>query len=202
MARHSRVSRAGRGDSRCPRRRRCCRNPARPDAGHGQDDRSQGEGADLARAYLRASCLGARRCSAVRARPETRGDRRMTGGVFDIVVVGLSLSSSWGNGHATTWRALIRGLDKLGRRVLFLERDVPWYAEHRDLANPDYCRLAFYESLGELKSRYGEPIRNAGAIIVGSYVPEGTAVIDFVLSQSRGQVGFYDIDTPVTVATL
>jgi spore maturation protein CgeB len=126
----------------------------------------------------------------------------MTGGVFDIVVVGLSLSSSWGNGHATTWRALIRGLDKLGRRVLFLERDVPWYAEHRDLANPDYCRLAFYESLGELKSRYGEPIRNAGAIIVGSYVPEGTAVIDFVLSQARGQVGFYDIDTPVTLATL
>jgi spore maturation protein CgeB len=126
----------------------------------------------------------------------------MTGGVFDIVVVGLSLSSSWGNGHATTWRALIRGLDNLGRRVLFLERDVPWYSEHRDLANPDFCRLAFYGSLGELKARYGGAIRNAGAIIVGSYVPEGTAVIDFVLSQARGQVAFYDIDTPVTLATL
>src|ERR671930_1704497 len=155
MAQHSRVSRAGRGGSRCPRRRRRCRNFARPDAGHGQYDRSQGAGADLARAYLRASCLGARRRSAVSARPKARGGSRMTGGVFDIVVVGLSLSSSWGNGHATTWRALIRGLDNLGRRVLFLERDVPWYSEHRDLANPDFCRLAFYGSLGELEARYG-----------------------------------------------
>jgi spore maturation protein CgeB len=126
----------------------------------------------------------------------------MTADVFDIVVLGLSLSSSWGNGHASTLRALIRGLDKLGQRVLFLERDMPWYASHRDLANPDFCQLSFYDSLGELEARYGDSIGDAGAVIVGSYVPEGTAVIDFVLSQARGQVAFYDIDTPVTLAAL
>jgi spore maturation protein CgeB len=126
----------------------------------------------------------------------------MTADVFDIVILGLTLSSSWGNGHASTWRALIRGLDNLGTRVLFLERDMPWYAAHRDLANPDFCRLSFYDSLGELRARYGEAISDAGAVIVGSYVPEGKAVIDFVLSQARGQVAFYDIDTPVTLAAL
>jgi spore maturation protein CgeB len=126
----------------------------------------------------------------------------MTADAFEIVILGLSLSSSWGNGHASTWRALIRGLEKLGRRVLFLERDVPWYAGHRDLANPEFCQLGFYDSLGALRARYGEAIRDAGAVIVGSYVPEGTAVIDFVLSQARGRVAFYDIDTPITLATL
>src|SRR5690606_29762476 len=47
---------------------------------------------------------------------------------LDIVMLGLSITSSWGNGHATTYRALVRGLTQRGHRVLFLERDVPWYA--------------------------------------------------------------------------
>ena len=61
-----------------------------------------------------------------------------------LVVVGLSLSSSWGNGHATTFRALLRVLGKR-HDVLFLERDQPWYASHRDLSDPDFCDLSFYE---------------------------------------------------------
>ena len=55
-----------------------------------------------------------------------------------IVVLGLSVTSSWGNGHATTFRGLLRALTERGHRVLFLERDVPWYAAHRDLPNPPY----------------------------------------------------------------
>jgi spore maturation protein CgeB len=126
----------------------------------------------------------------------------MTAPAFDVVVLGLSLSSSWGNGHASTWRALIRGLDKHGKRVLFLERDVPWYAAHRDLANPDYCELAFYNGVGELIARYGDPIGDADTVIVGSYVPEGKDVIDLVFSRARGKIAYYDIDTPVTLAAL
>src|SRR3546814_11123827 len=67
---------------------------------------------------------------------EAGGRREMSG--MRIVILGLSLSSSWGNGHATTWRALIRGLAARGHHVTFLERDQPWYADHRDLAEPDY----------------------------------------------------------------
>src|SRR3546814_15033160 len=71
-------------------------------------------------------------------------------------LLGLSLSSSWGNGHATTWRALIRGLAARGHHVTFLERDQPWYADHRDLAEPDYCQLILYDSLRSEERRVGK----------------------------------------------
>ena len=123
-------------------------------------------------------------------------------GEHDIVFVGLSLSSSWGNGHATTYRALLRGLAGFGRRVLFLERDVPWYAAHRDLPDPDFCTLAFYESVPDLLARFGPALAGAPAVIVGSYVPEGVAVIDALQAMRPGRISFYDIDTPVTLARL
>lgn len=120
----------------------------------------------------------------------------------DIVVLGLSLSSSWGNGHATTYRALLGGLARLGHRVLFLERDMPWYAAHRDLPRSDDCDLAFYDSLAQLKTSFGSAIAHAETVIVGSYVPDGIAVLDLVLETARGVRVFYDIDTPVTLAGL
>jgi spore maturation protein CgeB len=118
-----------------------------------------------------------------------------------VVVLGLSLSSSWGNGHATTFRALIRAFSARGHDVLFLERDVPWYAAHRDLANPDFCRLAFYDSLEDLGA-YRDAVAGADAVIVGSYVPDGVAVGRWVQKVARGAAAFYDIDTPVTLAKL
>ncbi len=121
---------------------------------------------------------------------------------LNIVILGLSLSSSWGNGHATTFRALIRGLTGLGHRVLFLERDVPWYAANRDLPRPDFCAFALYADLDELAAKHGAAIAQADAVIVGSYVPEGVAVIDLVRRLAAGRVAFYDIDTPVTLAKL
>ncbi len=119
-----------------------------------------------------------------------------------IVVLGLSLSSSWGNGHATTFRALLRGLAGLGHDVLFLERDVPWYASNRDLPEPDFCRLAFYSDVVSLGEHHGAEIVSADAVIVGSYVPDGIEVLDLVLQFARGTRVFYDIDTPVTLASL
>lgn len=126
----------------------------------------------------------------------------MSRGPFDIVVVGLTLSSSWGNGHATTFRALLRGLKALGHRVLFLERDVPWYAAHRDLPEPDFCELQLYRDLDELRAKHADALQRADAVLVGSYVPEGVEVLALVLTLARGAVGFYDIDTPVTLAKL
>jgi nucleoside-diphosphate-sugar epimerase/spore maturation protein CgeB len=118
-----------------------------------------------------------------------------------LVVLGLSLSSSWGNGHATTYRALLKAFARRGHDVLFLERDVPWYRNHRDIADPDYCRLQFYGSLEELR-HWSDDVRNADAAVVGSYVPEGVDVGGFVQRLARGVTAFYDIDTPVTLAKL
>ncbi|PSC05034.1 glycosyltransferase [Alsobacter soli] len=118
-----------------------------------------------------------------------------------LVVLGLSLSSSWGNGHATTYRALLRAFAGRGHDVLFLERDVPWYANHRDLPNPDFCRFALYRDLAAL-GEWSDEIAAADAVMVGSYVPDGVAVGRFVQDTARGVRAFYDIDTPVTLARL
>jgi len=117
-----------------------------------------------------------------------------------LVVLGLSLSSSWGNGHATTFRALLAAMARRGHDILFLERDVPWYAAHRDHPDPNYCRLAFYRDLAELEA-WRREIAEADAVIVGSYVPDGIAVGQYVQETASG-VAFYDIDTPVTLAQL
>ncbi|MCO5733265.1 glycosyltransferase [Rhizobium sp. SSA_523] len=126
----------------------------------------------------------------------------MTVHPLNIVIIGLSLSSSWGNGHATTYRALLRGLYAEGHKVLFLERDVPWYAQNRDLAHPDFCELAYYDTIDGLIATYGEQIRHADAVIVGSYVPDGAKVIAAVAALQPQRLCFYDIDTPVTLAAL
>lgn len=118
-----------------------------------------------------------------------------------LVVLGLSLSSSWGNGHATTFRALLKAFAARGHDILFLERDVPWYRENRDVTDPDYCRLNYYADLDGLAAWRGE-IAAADAVIVGSYVPEGVAVGRFVQRHAQGVTAFYDIDTPVTLAKL
>ena len=117
-----------------------------------------------------------------------------------LVFLGLSLSSSWGNGHATTYRALIGALSKQ-HEVLFLERDQPWYAENRDMPNPNFCRLAFYNHIQDLH-QFRTEIATADAVVIGSYVTEGAAVARLIEDWVQGVFCFYDIDTPVTLSKL
>ncbi len=121
---------------------------------------------------------------------------------LDIVIFGLSITSSWGNGHATTYRGLVKALAERGHRVTFLERDVPWYADNRDLPDPPYCALHLYASLQEARRRFGKMVAGADLVIVGSYVPEGARLGAWLTRQARGITAFYDIDTPVTLARL
>lgn len=121
---------------------------------------------------------------------------------YRISILGLSITSSWGNGHATTYRGLMRELSARGHEVLFLERDVPWYAENRDLPRPPYGRTALYRSLEELRDRYGYYIRESDVVIVGSYVPEGIRIGEWLMAAGPAVRAFYDIDTPVTLARI
>ena len=121
---------------------------------------------------------------------------------LDIVILGLSITSSWGNGHATTYRGLVSALAERGHRVLFLERDVPWYADHRDLPRPTYCRTELYGSVTELEERFASAVRDADVVIMGSYVPDGIEIGRWVTEVANGVTAFYDIDTPVTLARL
>jgi spore maturation protein CgeB len=121
---------------------------------------------------------------------------------LDLVLMGLSITSSWGNGHATNYRGLVRALTARGHRVLFLERDVPWYARHRDLPRPPWGELALYGSLEELRERWHARVREADAVMVGSYVVEGVDVGHWVNDLAEGSTIFYDIDTPITLEKL
>lgn len=121
---------------------------------------------------------------------------------LDIVVFGLSITSSWGNGHATTYRALIKALAARGHRITFLERDVSWYREHRDLKAAPYCRIELYNELREIPLRYGQLVRGADLVILGSYVPDGAVLADWITMNAHGVTAFYDIDTPETLARI
>jgi spore maturation protein CgeB len=121
---------------------------------------------------------------------------------MNIVIIGLSVTSSWGNGHATTYRGLIRELKNNDHDIFFLERDFPWYALHRDMPEPSFCRVGLYNSVAELQAQYEDQVKAADLVIVGSYVSEGVEVGEWVCKTARGIKAFYDIDTPVTLGRL
>jgi spore maturation protein CgeB len=119
-----------------------------------------------------------------------------------FVVAGLTMSSSWGNGHATLWRGLCRALAELGHQVSFYERDVPFYAAHRDLAAPDYCRLVLYRDWDEVAGEFERELRGADVGMVTSYCPDALAACEAVLASTAALKTFYDLDTPVTLEQL
>jgi spore maturation protein CgeB len=119
-----------------------------------------------------------------------------------IVIIGLTITSSWGNGHATTYRGLVGELVRRGHDLLFLEHDKPWYADNRDLPDPPYGRTRLYQGVDDLRQRFAVDVRDADLVIVGSYVPQGVEVGQWVTESARGVTAFYDIDTPITLSKL
>ena len=117
-----------------------------------------------------------------------------------LVVFGLTVSSSWGNGHATLWRGLIRALAKQGCEVVFFERDVAWYAENRDLTGLPGARLVLYSDWESVRPLAAAEVRSAGAAMVTSYCPDAQAAAEQAYC-ARVSV-FYDLDTPITLARL
>jgi spore maturation protein CgeB len=116
-----------------------------------------------------------------------------------IVFYGLTITSSFGNGHATTYRSLCRALSRRGHRVHFIEKDVEWYRNHRDLPAPDFCEVQLYECWS---SHVLQASSDADVVVVGSYFPDAIAATHALLNAGHGPILFYDIDTPVTLAEL
>ncbi len=119
-----------------------------------------------------------------------------------IVVYGLSVTSSWGNGHATTYRSLLRALNRRGHVITFVEKDVEWYRNHRDMPAPEFCEVVLYEDWGLEETALVELARSADAVVVGSYFPDAIVATKALLASMNAPVMFYDIDTPVTMAGL
>jgi spore maturation protein CgeB len=119
-----------------------------------------------------------------------------------FVIFGLSVSSSWGNGHATLWRALCKALHRRGHQVVFFERDVPYYAMNRDLTELPGGILHLYTDWSDAVQLAERELRDAEIAMVTSYCPDGIAATDLVLDSKAELRVFYDLDTPVTLATL
>jgi spore maturation protein CgeB len=120
-----------------------------------------------------------------------------------IVIFGLTVSSSWGNGHATLWRGLCRSLAGRGHRVTFFEHDVPYYANSRDLTElPGGGELIFYSEWNDITHLARDHVNSADAAMVTSYCPDGIAASELVLESGAGLKVFYDLDAPVTLARL
>jgi spore maturation protein CgeB len=119
-----------------------------------------------------------------------------------IVVFGLTISSSWGNGHATLWRGLCRALSRRGHSVAFFERDVPYYAAARDLTELPGGELVLYEDWNEVRDKAARMAAEADVAMVTSFCPDGLDATDLVLAARRPVRVFYDLDTPVTLALL
>jgi spore maturation protein CgeB len=119
-----------------------------------------------------------------------------------LVIFGLSITSSWGNGHATTFRALCQALHRRGHRIVFFEHNLEWYQNNRDLPDPPYCDLKVFESWQETLPSVHNELRDADVAMVGSYFPDGIAALEEVLASNVPVKAFYDIDTPVTVRSL
>jgi len=116
-----------------------------------------------------------------------------------ITVFGLTLSSSWGNGHATPYRAIIRALDRMGHQVHFFEKDVPYYSSRRDFDSCDYCELTLYPAWTNVRERALSAAADSDVVITASFLPEGRRINDEILDLGAPLHVFYDLDTPVTL---
>jgi spore maturation protein CgeB len=116
-----------------------------------------------------------------------------------IVVLGLTISSSWGNGHATPYRAILRALAAMGHQVHFFEKDVEYYRARRDFERCDCFRLTLYENWESVRRPALAEAASADAVITASYLPEGQRINDEILELNRPLRVFYDLDTPITL---
>lgn len=120
---------------------------------------------------------------------------------LNIVIFGLSITSSWGNDHAATFRNLVKALRQRGHKITFFEKDVPWHADHRDLPNTPFCNTILYQSPREIH-RYETTIAQADLVILGSYVADAATLANSITALSPTCFAFYDLDTHTTLRKL
>ena len=118
---------------------------------------------------------------------------------MQILFFGLTISSSWGNGHATPYRALLRALHQQGIRATFYECDAPYYAKHRDFEACDYCELVLYDTWENVRESALRRARHSDVVVTASYLPEGTQISQDLLEIEGPLHVFYDMDTPITL---
>ncbi|TPI57616.1 glycosyltransferase [Mesorhizobium sp. B3-1-7] len=119
-----------------------------------------------------------------------------------MVIFGLTVTSSWGNGHATLWRGLISALAPLGWSISFFERNTPYYAGARDIDRLSGGGVVLYPDWEDIRQEAEAAIRQADVVIVTSYCPDAVEASRLANDRCRGLKVFYDLDTPMTLASI
>ncbi len=119
-----------------------------------------------------------------------------------IAIYGLAITSSWGNGHATTYRSLCRALALRGHQIDFVEKDLEWYRNNRDLPEPGFCKVHHYGDWAKDSRKLVRLAKDADVVVIGSYFSDGSAAMEALLESGCGSIVFYDIDTPITISKL
>src|SRR4029079_97077 len=135
-------------------------------------------------------------------RRAARPEQRRCHASMKLVVFGLAVSSSWGNGHATLWRGLIRALAARGHSVVFFERDVPYYASHRDVRAIEGGRLHLYETWDRVRQLARNELADADVGMITSFCPDALAAESMLFDSGARVRAFYDLDTPITLERL
>lgn len=117
-----------------------------------------------------------------------------------FVIFGLTISSSWGNGHATLWRSLLKAMSRRGHTASFYEKNVSYYADTRDgWTPPAGIDLRLYDSLQEFEPEVKRDLAVADVALCTSYCPDGAEAAKIILDSRAAIKAFYDLDTPVTL---
>lgn len=123
---------------------------------------------------------------------------------MNIAFFGSSLLSAYWNGAATYYRGIIRGLHSLGHQVTFYEPDAFDRQQHRDIEEPEWCRVHVYgaETSEELYHCLDKAGKQADCIVKAS----GVGVFDELLEKEIALLPgsdavriFWDVDAPATL---
>lgn len=120
-----------------------------------------------------------------------------------FVIFGLTVSSSWGNGHATLWRGLLKAMSLRGHTATFYERDVPYYASTRDdWPAPTGITIRLFDSVENIHGEIAQNLACADVAMITSYCEDGPAASRMIFDSQVKVSAFYDLDTPITLDAL
>ena len=121
---------------------------------------------------------------------------------LNIAFFGSSIVSAYWNGAATYYRGIVKALNAMGHSVTFYEPDIYERQQHRDIDDPDYCKVEVYESSEDVLHGLLKQASTANVIIKASGVG---ALDDFLeleiahLKNDDNLVIFWDVDAPATL---
>ena len=119
-----------------------------------------------------------------------------------IAFFGSSIVSAYWNGAATYYRGIVKALHRMGHEVTFYEPDIYERQQHRDIEDPDYCKVVVYEKDEEILGNLLQQASEADVIIKASGVGAFDEFLEreiAALKKEDNLVIFWDVDAPATL---